>query len=107
MPDIRDIETKRKEAYAFIVRSVKSNVLLPKVDSDKALAKYLSRPQKLRDKSINAEAEVASMHKDLIDLKEGKGNPTQRVIDGFREQMGPLVRESSIEEFLINPFKNQ
>ena len=80
--------------------------MLPKVDSDKALAELLCRPEDIREHGISVEAEIESMHADLIALKGGKANPTQRVVDGFRAYFDGMVSENEIEAYLITPFKN-
>ena len=106
MANTKDLVAKRMSAYDFIVRSVRSKVLLPKVDSDRALAKLLCRPKDLREKTISVEAEIASIYKDLIALKEGKANPTQRLIDGFRAYFDGMILESDIKAYLVTPFQS-
>jgi len=105
MSDAKDLIAKRKRAYEFIVGCVKNRVLLPNIDSDRALAELLCRPEDLRDRKISVEAEIESMYVDLIALKEGRANPSQRLIDGFRAYFDGMVLEDDIEAYLITPFK--
>jgi hypothetical protein len=100
-----DVATNRIDAYNFIVRSVKSKVVLPKVDSDRALAKLMCRPEDLREKGISVEAEVDSLYKDIIALKEGKTNPTHRLIQGFRAYFDGMISEDEVKAYLVTPFQ--
>lgn len=104
MANAKDLKAKGIEAYDFIVRCVKQ-VLLPEIKSDRDLAKLLCRPENLRDKNISVEAEIESMYVDLIALKEGRANPSQRLIEGFRAYFGDRVLEDDIRAKFFTPFK--
>lgn len=105
MVDTKDLIAKRIRAYDFIVRWAKK-VVLPEINSDRTLAEQLCRPENLRDSTISVEAEIESMYVDLIALKEGRANPSQRLIEGFRAYFDGMVLEDDIEAYLITPFKN-
>lgn len=82
------IETKRKEAYNFIVRKVKQMNWNPPVDSDDKLAGAL-------------DISVA----ELISLREGRKNPTQRLIVRVRAFLRQAVSEDDIQLHLVDPFQ--
>ena len=67
MEATKDLVTKRREAYDFIVRKAKLTNWSPPINSDKALADAL-------------DIDVT----ELISLKEGRENPTQRLIERVR-----------------------
>lgn len=86
-------EENRKRAYDFIRRETEANI--PGVSpnsSDTVLADKLGGTFGLKD--------------DLISLKEGKSDPSPRLIKAFKELMGPLILETQIDNILVKPFSD-
>ncbi len=88
MPEIIDLAIKRKEAYEYIRRKLWNFSSSWEINSDKTLASAL-------DVSLE----------ELVSLKEGRANPTPRLIKGVRTFFEKEVTEDEIEKYFINPFK--
>jgi len=89
MANTKDLVAKRKEAYKFIRRKLLRIKWSPPINSDEALASTLD---------VYLE--------ELLSLKEGRSNPTQRLIKGVRTFFAEEVSEDDIRGYLIEPFTN-
>jgi hypothetical protein len=83
----------RKKAYGYIravvinrVNFVRSSPIVSDVD----LADVLGGTFGLKD--------------DLKSLREGKSDPSQRLIKAFKDLVGPIVHEDEIDSYLVTPF---
>ena len=91
MADTRDLETKRKEAYGYIKNTMyQPPWQVPLEISDAKLADVLGGTIELIDS--------------LRLLREGKHNPTKRLIVAFKDFVKGFVKESDIDANLISPF---
>jgi len=85
----------RERAYKYI-RTVVNNRVSPSKDisiiSDTDLADVLDGIFGLKD--------------DLRLLRAGKSDPSRRLIEAFRNFVGPTVPEFEIDSYLVTPFFN-
>ena len=92
MPDISDLETKRKEAYKYIKNTLHQPPWhIPLDIPDAQLADVLGGTIELTDS--------------LRLLREGKHNPTNRLVTAFKNLVGDFEAEAEIDSHLITPFK--
>jgi hypothetical protein len=80
--------SKRKAAYKYIVRGAKKLNWDPPIDSDERLAAVLN----------------VSLS-EVISLKKGFSNPSDKLVAKFKELMRPALREDEIDYYLVSPFK--
>lgn len=93
MTDIRDLETKRKDAYAYIKSMILSRRHVPANAPDVQLADALGGTIELTDS--------------LRLLKEGIHNPTKRLVEAFKREFKSEIPESTIDSHLVDPFKTK
>lgn len=91
MEGTSDLIAKRKEAYAYIKTTVCSNSNVPKNPTDIQLADALGGTIELKDS--------------LQYLREGTHNPTKRLVSAFKREFEKEILESTIDAFLVDPFK--
>lgn len=84
---------KRKEAYAYIKKTLHQPPWnIPLNISDAQLANVLGGTIELTD----------SLHS----LREGKHNPTTRLVESFKNFFNGMIDESTINQYLVDPFEN-
>lgn len=94
MANIKDLVSKRKEAYDFIKNALKNPPWhLPLNISDSQLAEYIMG---------DAKAEYIAT---LSSLREGKNNPTKKLVECFKNLCEGIIAESEINQYLVDPFK--
>jgi len=91
MEQSEDRVSKRKKAYEYIKGVVCNMVGAPMSISDAELANILGGTIELKD--------------ELHALREGKLNPFPRLVNAFKEFVGPTIPESTIDAYLVDPFK--
>jgi len=91
MANTKDLEIKRKQAYEYIKNTLHQPPWhIPLNISDTQLADKLGGTIALADS--------------LRLLREGKHNPTNRLIIAFKNLVGEFKTESEINSHLIDPF---
>jgi hypothetical protein len=91
MTDIRDLKTKRKDAYDFIWAHFNRHLDPWRTKTDESLASALDVPIS-----------------ELLSLKEGRANPTPKLIKGVINlfEMDPTgISKDELDLYLIKPFK--
>lgn len=88
MTNTKELVAKRKEAYEFIWRKLKNFLSTWGITSDKTLASTL-------DVSLE----------EIVSLKEGRTNPTQRLIKGIINLFDKEVTKEEIDIYFVRPFK--
>lgn len=79
----------RIEAYNYMVRMVKAFA-----DGNSA-----------DDSDVLLAQEMHTSLQDIISLKSGESDPSDRMVRAFVEYIGPLMLKSQIDYYFINPFK--
>ena len=77
----------RKRAYHFVVEQAKRVNWDPPIDSDERLADVLDIPLK-----------------ELKSLKEGRSDPSHKLVAEFKKLFGPVINETEIDSYLVTPF---
>lgn len=83
--------SNRKKAYDYIKKAVNSKIR--SVTSDTDLADVLGGQFGLKDS--------------LKSLREGKSDPSPRLIVAFKELFGPTISKGEVNSYLVEPFKNE
>jgi len=91
MEQSEDRVSKRKKACEYIKRVVCNMVGAPMSVSDAKLADILGGTIELKD--------------ELHALCEGKLDPFPRLVNAFKEFVGQTIPESTIDAYLVDPFK--
>jgi hypothetical protein len=93
MADTKDLVAKRKEAYEYIRATIcdRLEVSTDAPDIITELADKLGGKFGLKD-SLKA-------------LREGKVNPTAQLVKAFKALFVPVIAESEINSYLVDPFK--
>ena len=86
-----DLTVKRIQAYEYIKGTICSLRGEPKTVSDVRMADILGGTLELKDS--------------LRLLREGKHNPTKRLVEAFKREFRQEISESTIDAFLVDPFK--
>ena len=93
MSDTKDLIAKRIRAYEYIKNTLsRPPWSIPLDASDAQLADILGGTIELEDS--------------LRLLREGKHNPTNRLVTAFKNFVRGIVAESEIDAYLVDPFKN-
>ena len=93
MSATKDLIAKRKRGYEFIRNTLfQPPWNIPLNASDAQLANILGGTIELEDS--------------LRLLREGKHNPTNRLVTAFKNFVRGIVAESEIDAYLVDPFKN-
>ena len=92
MTNAQELVTKRKEAYEYIKSIVCSKRNMPTSPTDVQLADALGGTIELTDS--------------LRLLKEGTHNQTNRLVIAFKREFKDEILESTIDAYLITPFKD-
>ena len=80
-------QESRKTAYHYIVLQAKGT-WSPPIDSDERLADVLDIP-------IG----------ELVSLKEGRSDPSQKLVAKFKELFGPWINDDDvIDSYFVSPF---
>jgi hypothetical protein len=92
MASIEELVKRRKEAYEYIKYTLdRPPWNIPLGISDEQLADVFGGTIELKD-SIRL-------------LREGKHNPTTRLVTAFRELVKGIESDSTIDSYLVDPFK--
>jgi hypothetical protein len=93
MEEAKDLKAKRIEAYEYIRATICDRLGVPTDTPDLVteLADKLGGKFGLKD-SLKA-------------LREGKANPTAQLVEAFKSLFLPVIAESEINSYLIDPFK--
>jgi hypothetical protein len=82
----------RKRAYRFIKREICNRVpRVPLDPTDTVLADVLGGTFGLKDA--------------LHGLREGMFDPSPKLVNAFKDLMKPLMQESTIDSYLVDPFR--
>ena len=92
MGKIEELTQKRREAYEYIRQTAYNRMHAPKDVTDAQLADILGGTLELTD-SIRL-------------LREGKHNPTKRLVQAFKREFKNEILESTIDAYLVIPFRN-
>jgi hypothetical protein len=93
MAENKDLIAKRIRAYEYIRATICDKLGVPTDAADLVteLADKLSGKFGLKD-SLRA-------------LREGKANPTSQLVEAFKALFLPVIAESEINSYLVDPFK--
>ncbi len=94
MADTKDLIAKRKEAYEFIKHSFHQ-------------PPFSFPPNISFSRLANALGGIPGLLSSLHSLQTGKANPTELLVEQFKDEFKQLIAESEIKQYLIDPFKKE